>query len=129
MHSLPLIFLGIEWNVDQKVYSYGQNLTLFCNIDNCCHYSAGWEKGNDDDFTSIYIDVRNLTYDVDGNVKYGARTNKSGIFLTINDLKEDDLMIKYSCSYDFTFSERKSMQKTEAFKGNYNIKIDLSNTF
>lgn len=108
---------GIDWTVDQKVFTYGQNLTLFCNIGNCCFYPASWDKWDSKELIPIYIDVRDLKDDVDSNDKYGGRVNKSGFFLTIRDLQEVDLNTEYSCSYDFDVSEKKLLQKTDAFKG------------
>lgn len=108
--------LGIEWTVDKKVFAYGQNLTLFCNIGNCCFFPTGWNKWNSQELIPIYIDVRNLT-DAN-NDKYGGNTNKSGFFLIIRDLKEVDLNTEYSCSYDFNVSKMKRVQKIDAFEGN-----------
>lgn len=109
--------LGIDWTVDQKVFTYGRNVTLFCNIGNCCFYTAGWNKGNSKKLIPIFIDVRNLT---DGsNDKYGGQTNKSGFFLTIRDFQEVDLNTEYSCLYEFNVSKWKILQKNDAFKGNH----------
>jgi hypothetical protein len=35
----------LQWVVKEKVTAYGQNLTLFCPVDNCCIEPAGWSVG------------------------------------------------------------------------------------
>ncbi|XP_071147173.1 uncharacterized protein [Mytilus edulis] len=110
----PHFITGIDWTVDQKVFTYGRNVTLFCNIGNCCFYRAGWNKGSSKELIPIFIDVTNLKDD--SNDKYGGKTNKSGFFLTIRDFQEVDLNTEYSCSYEFNVSKWKIMQKNDAFK-------------
>jgi hypothetical protein len=47
-HSfLPDIYnkIQFQWVVKEKVTAYGQNLILFCPVDNCCNESTGWSVG------------------------------------------------------------------------------------
>ncbi|CAG2198521.1 unnamed protein product [Mytilus edulis] len=50
-----------DWIVNEKVSGYGEHLTLFCLIDDCCIQEAGWVKF-DPDYETIYLDVRNSKY-------------------------------------------------------------------
>ncbi|CAG2249519.1 unnamed protein product [Mytilus edulis] len=88
----PLI-LGtayLEWIVDQKVSSYRHDLTLFCNVGTCCEYQFRWSKWKSkSQFSPPYING-------DKDYKYDEKQNRSGFFLTIRNLREDDLNIEYS---------------------------------
>jgi hypothetical protein len=64
------MFLKLQWVVKEKVNAYGQNLTLFCPVDNCCSEPAGWSVGS----KTIIIDVRTFTHDL--KVKYQLAKKK-----------------------------------------------------
>ncbi|CAG2230039.1 unnamed protein product [Mytilus edulis] len=62
-----------DWIVNERVSGYGEHLTLFCLIDDCCTQEAGWVK-YDPDYETIYLDVRNSKY-YTSTEKYAATTN------------------------------------------------------
>ncbi|CAC5403164.1 unnamed protein product [Mytilus coruscus] len=109
------------WRVNEKVPGYGADLTLFCFVDDCCSKAAGWIKWNPD-YKTIYLDVRNSRGTASSKDKYAATTNNTGFFLVIKNLQEDDLDIRYSCSYGFKNSLDKLLHNSEVFKGS-NIQL------
>ncbi|CAG2241543.1 unnamed protein product [Mytilus edulis] len=55
---LQLDALGVlEWLVIGKVTEYGQNVTLFCNVSNCCPKDSGWDMWTPQQRT-LFIDVK-----------------------------------------------------------------------
>ena len=85
----------LQWVVTEKVSNYGQSLTLFCSVDNCCNEPAGWSKES----TAIFIDLKK--YPNDPNLKYGGTYNESGFGLIIHNLSETDMNKTYECIYEF----------------------------
>jgi hypothetical protein len=50
----------ISWvDIKEKVTAYGQNLILFCPVDNCCSEVAGWSVRS----KMIMIDVKRFSND------------------------------------------------------------------
>ncbi|CAG2196827.1 CD29 [Mytilus edulis] len=64
------------WTVNERVSGYGDNLTLFCLIDDCCTEAGGWIKF-DPDYETIYLDVRNSKNNTSKD-KYASTTNTTG---------------------------------------------------
>jgi hypothetical protein len=85
----------LHWVVTEKVSSYGQSLTLFCSVDNCCNKTAGWRNES----MTIFIDIKK--YPDDPNLKYGRTYNESGFGLIIRNLSETDVNKTYECTYEF----------------------------
>ena len=106
-----LLFSGeLQWVVTEKVSRYGQSLTLFCPVDNCCNKYAGWSKES----KTIIIDVK--IYPDDPNLKYGGTYNKSGFGLIIRNLSETDLNKTYQCVYGVQLSTRQYLLQEDVFK-------------
>lgn len=102
-----MLILDLEWNVDQKVSSYGHDLTLFCNVGTCCEYQFLW---------SIWKSQLSPQYiNGDKDDKYNVKQNRSGFFLTIRNLREEDLNKEYSCVYNNRPGKRKHLLKSSAF--------------
>lgn len=85
---------------------------------NCCKKSAGWGKwSSDDQFNTIFIDVRDLHKEE--SLKYGGGTGETGFSLTIRNITEDDLNIPYSCTYGFVVSKKQMLLREDAVIGKY----------
>lgn len=97
---------------------YGEDLRLSCQVENCCIKSVGWVKWtSDDEFDTIFIDVRDLGDEE--SLKYSGGTDERGFFLIIRNITRNDLNISYSCSYGFTFSKGKVLMEKDVFFGQY----------
>ncbi|XP_071174278.1 neural cell adhesion molecule 1-like isoform X2 [Mytilus edulis] len=106
----------VEWIVENGgVTDYGQNLTLFCKVDNCCIKDSGWVQWNYDS-----IDFRTLIIDVTGfrNEKFSGKKRQDGFTLVISSLNETDLNRNYSCTYGGKTGAKKLLLKEEAFNRN-----------
>lgn len=106
-----------DWIVNKRVSGYGDNLTLFCLIDDCCTKAGGWIKF-DPDYETIYLDVRN-SKNTTPKDKYAATTNNNGFSLVIKNIQKEDINIKYLCLYGFEKSRQKVLRQSDAFKGKY----------
>ena len=100
----------LQWVVKEKVTAYGQNLTLFCPVDNCCSEPAGWSVGS----KTIIIDVR--TFSNDPKVKYHGIYDKDGHGVVIHSLSEADLNVTYRCIYEFELSIPKYLLHGDVFR-------------
>ncbi|VDI61512.1 Hypothetical predicted protein [Mytilus galloprovincialis] len=105
------------WRVNEKVSGYGDNLTLFCLIDDCCTKAAGWIKF-DPVYKTIYLDVRNSKNNTSKD-KYAATISNTGFSLVIKNIQKEDINIKYSCLYGFEKSRKKILSQSDAFRGKY----------
>ena len=100
----------LHWVVTEKVSSYGQSLTLFCSVDNCCNKTAGWRNES----MTIFIDIKK--YPDDPNLKYGRTYNESGFGLIIRNLSETDVNKTYKCTYGFNIGNQFLLQEDDVFK-------------
>ena len=100
----------LHWVVTEKVSSYGQSLTLFCSVDNCCNKTAGWRNES----MTIFIDIKK--YPDDPNLKYGRTYNESGFGLIIRNLSETDVNKTYECTYGFDRSQHQYLLQEDVFK-------------
>ena len=100
----------LQWVVKEKVTDYGQNLTLFCPVENCCSENAGWSVG----LKTIIIDVK--TFSNDPNMKYNGTYNTDGFGVVIRNLSEGDLNVTYHCIYGFDESTPKYLLHGDVFK-------------
>ncbi|VDI10685.1 Hypothetical predicted protein [Mytilus galloprovincialis] len=100
----------LEWTVVRKVTDYGQNVTLFCNVSNCCPKYSGWDMWTPKQRT-LFIDVKTGR----GNKKYDGKVTKDGYTLVIQNLTKQDLNVSYSCLYGVTFGERKLLLEEDVF--------------
>ena len=111
---LFFIFQAHDWSVIQKIYSCGENFTLFCHIENCCEYSSGWEMFNPQR-NSLYLDVRPIH--PNHTAKYDPTTSREGFSLTIRNETKNDLNIHYTCKYRFNEIYPKLLSEQLAFFG------------
>lgn len=115
---LPLLILischkikgALEWTVVGKVTDYGQNVTLFCHVPNCCPKDAGWDRWTPHQRT-LFIDVKTGR----SNKKYDGKVEKDGYTLIIQNLTKQDLNVSYSCLYGVTLGERKFLLEEDVF--------------
>ncbi|VDI65629.1 Hypothetical predicted protein, partial [Mytilus galloprovincialis] len=117
-YLLPLLILAncliiqgvLEWLVVGKVTEYGQNVTLFCNVSNCCPKDSGWDMWIPQQRT-LFIDVKTGR----PNRKYDGKVLKDGYTLIIQNLTEKDLNVSYSCLYGVTYGEIKFLLEEDVF--------------
>jgi hypothetical protein len=88
----------LQWVVKEKVTAYGQNLILFCPVENCCSKRAAWSVGD----KSIILDIK--TFSNDPNVKYHGTFYTDGFGFVIRKLSKADLTVTYHCGYGFNQS-------------------------
>ena len=100
----------LQWVVREKVTAYGQNLILFCPVDNCCSEVAGWSVRS----KMIMIDVKRFSNDP--YVKYHGTYNKDGFGVVIRNLSEADLNVTYCCVYGFRISTPKYLLHGDVFR-------------
>lgn len=105
----------LEWTVTEKVTDYGQNVTLFCNISNCCPKFSGWTLWTavEDVEHTLFTDVKTAG----PNTKYGGKALANGYTLVIQNITEKDLNKSYACVYDATFGEKKILLEEDVFTG------------
>ncbi|CAC5417602.1 CDC40 [Mytilus coruscus] len=113
-----------DWIVNEKVSGYGDNLTLFCLIDDCCTKEAGWVKFGPY-YETIFLDVRN-SKNYTSTDKYAATTNSTGFSLVIKNIQREDINIEYSCVHGFDKSRKKVLLHTDAFREAQLKKKDVS---
>ena len=95
----------LQWIVKEKVTDYGQDLTLFCPVGNCCSEPPGWFVGS----KTIILDVR--TYSNDPKVRYHGTNDTDGFGVVIRNLN-----VNYSCIYGFNQSNPKNLFHGDVFK-------------
>jgi hypothetical protein len=100
----------LQWVVKDKVTAYGQDLILFCPVENCCSDTAGWFVEN----RTIFFDVK--TFSNDPKVKYHGTYNKDGFGVVIRNLSEADLNVTYRCIYQFVQSIPKYLLHGDVFR-------------
>ncbi|VDI62491.1 Hypothetical predicted protein [Mytilus galloprovincialis] len=105
-----------------KVTEYGQNVTLFCNVSNCCPQYCGWDRWTPKQET-LFIDIKTGQ----PNAKYDGQVFKDGYTLIIQNLTKQDLNVSYSCLYGATFGERKFLLEEDVFKSISPTQPDVSN--
>ncbi|CAC5415245.1 unnamed protein product [Mytilus coruscus] len=105
---------NLNWKVVKKILQFGEDLHLFCQVEDCCRKSAGWGKWTPNNkLSTIFIDVKILQKDEIS--KYYGGTSERGFFLVIRNMTSDDLNIAYSCTYGFQISKKKILLKTDVF--------------
>lgn len=111
----------MEWTVIKRATDYGQNVTLFCNVPNCCPKLSGWDRWTPVQRT-LFIDVKTGR----PNKKYDGKVLKDGYTLIIQNLTTQDLNVSYSCLYGVTLGERKFLQAEDAFVCKYKVHYNIS---
>ncbi|XP_052082642.1 uncharacterized protein LOC127720206 isoform X2 [Mytilus californianus] len=103
--------LGVlEWTVIGKVTEYGHNVTLFCNVSNCCPQDSGWDQYTPQQRT-LFIDVKTGR----SNKKYDGKVSGDGYTLIIQNLTKSDLNVSYACVYGVTIGEIKFLLEEDVF--------------
>lgn len=102
---------GLVWTVFGKVTEYRQNVTLFCNVSNCCPNYAGWDRWTPVQQT-LFIDVKTGQ----ANAKYDGKALQNGYTLVIQNLSKTDLNVSYSCVYGAILGQRKFLLEADVFK-------------
>ena len=100
----------LQWVVKEKVTAYGQNLILFCPVENCCSKRTAWSIGD----KSIILDIK--TFSNDPNVKYHGEYSTDGFSFVIRNLSKADLNVTYHCGYGFNQSIPKYLIHGDVFK-------------
>ncbi|CAC5414037.1 unnamed protein product [Mytilus coruscus] len=100
----------LEWKVLEKITDYGQNVTLFCNVSNCCPKHAGWDRYTPAQRT-IFIDVKTGS----PTKKYDGKVLTDGYTLVIQNLTKQDLNVLYSCVYDSTLGDQQYLLEENVF--------------
>ncbi|XP_063442413.1 uncharacterized protein LOC134722721 [Mytilus trossulus] len=102
----------VEWNVTQKVSSFGQNLTIFCAVDDCCAKFSGWVRWNYDGryYEPLVIDLRSFK-----SPKYAGNLRKNGFTVVLKNLTGSDMNRNYSCTYGSIVGEMKLLVTEESF--------------
>lgn len=104
----------MEWTAIGNVTDYGQNVTLFCNVSNCCAEGSGWIRWTSENQT-LFIDVKTGGT----NTGFDRKVLKDGYTLVIQNLTKQDLNVSYSCVYGVTLSERKFLLAENVFTCEY----------
>ncbi|XP_071157582.1 uncharacterized protein [Mytilus edulis] len=104
-----ILFLGnvffclaeVKWSVQQKVNSYGQNLKLFCKVDNCCvaNMTKRWFGGPKQ--KPLWLSSSKDSTEKSENAKYIFTIEKNGFGLVIKNVTVEDMNVTYKCSYNF----------------------------
>lgn len=106
---------SLDWTVNKKIYSFGEEVSLLCLVDNCCKQPAGWTKEYFKYHTeTIFVDVKDVKFNPLS--KYDGRLGHNGFYLIIRNVSEEDLKLSYSCSYGFNTSTSKVLQEMVVFK-------------
>jgi hypothetical protein len=98
----------------------GQDLTLFCKVDNCTVYETKrWYGGPD---VKVLMVNNGISTD---KAKYSTSIVKNGFILTILHLTVKDLNVSYTCSCGFDL-DRHILYKEDIYKGKCNSKnVDI----
>lgn len=104
-----ILFLGnvffclaeVKWSVQQKVNSYGQNLKLFCKVDNCCvaNMTKRWFGGPEQ--KPLWLSSNKDSVEKSENAKYIFTIEKNGFGLVIKNVTVEDMNVTYKCYYNF----------------------------
>jgi hypothetical protein len=98
----------------------GQDLTLFCKVDNCTvHKTKRWYGGPDDNV--LMVNQGTST----NKTKYNTAIVKNGFILTILHLTVKDLNVSYTCSCGFDL-DKHILYIKDVYKGKCNSKnVDI----
>ena len=98
----------------------GQNVTLFCEVDNCfANETNRWHGGPD--YTLLMLNSGIST----NKTKYNTAIEKNGFILTILNLTVKDLNVSYACSCGFHL-DKHILYLEDVYKGKCNNKnVDI----
>ena len=94
------IIIIVKWTVRDTSSKLGQDLTLFCKVDNCTvHETKRWYGGPDN---KVLMVNNGISTD---KAKYNTAIVKNGFILTILNLTVKDLKVSYMCSCGLDFDK------------------------
>jgi hypothetical protein len=113
----------VKWTVRDTSPKLGQDLTLFCEVDNCfANETKRWHGGPD--YTLLMLNSEIIT----DKTKYNTANEKNGFILTILNLTAKDLNVSYTCSCGVDL-DKHILYIEDVYKGkcnNTNIDIKFS---
>ena len=116
------IIIIVKWTVCDTSPKLGQDLTLFCEVDNCfANETKRWYGGPDD---KPLMSNSGVSTD---KTKYNTSIEKHGFILNILNLAVTDLNVSYECSCGFDID--KHILYIDVYKGkcdNKNVDIKFS---
>ena len=114
------IIIIVQWTVLDTSSKLGQDLTLFCKVDNCTvHKTKRWYGGPDDNVLMVYQGTST------NKTKYNTAIVKNGFILTILHLTVKDLNVSYTCSCGFDL-DKHILYIKDVYKGKCNSKnVDI----
>lgn len=117
----------LDWEVFKKITQYGQEVVLFCGVENCCSESAGWTKHVNDYYSeAIFLNIQNLKYN--NTRKFDGRLGNNGFFLFIRNFSFDDTQFAYSCSYGLNSSKPKKLRVSLFLEDSQSNKVMTTDT-
>jgi hypothetical protein len=110
----------VKWTVNDTSPKLGQNLTLFCEVDNWfANETKRWHGGPDDTLLMLNSGIST------GKTKYNTAIDKNGFILTILNLSVEDLNVSYTCSCGFDL-DKHILYIEDVYKGKCNNKnVDI----
>ena len=114
------IIIIVQWTVLDTSSKLGQDLTLFCKVDNCTVYETKrWYGGPDD---KVLMVNKGISTD---KTKYSTSIVKNGFILTILHLAVKDLNVSYTCSCGLDL-DKHILYIEDVYKGKCNSKnVDI----
>ena len=106
----------------------GQNLTLFCEVDNCfANETKRWHGGPDYKLLMLNSGIST------DKTKYNTAIEKHGFILTILNLTVEDLNVSYTCSCGFDLDKHilyiEDVDMGKCNNKNVDIKISAHDAF
>ena len=122
------IIIIVKWTVRDTSPKLGQDLTLFCKVDNCfANETKRWYGGPDDNVLMLNSGIST------DKTKYNTAIVKNGFILTILNLTVADLNVSYTCSCGLDLDKHilyiKDVYKGKCNSKNVDIKFSIHDTF
>ena len=122
------IIIIVKWTVRDTSPKLGQDLTLFCKVDNCTVYETKrWYGGPDD---KVLMVNKGISTD---KAKYNTSIVKNGFILTILHLTVKDLNVSYTCSCGLDLDKHmlyiEDVSKGKVNNKNVDIKFSIHDMF
>ena len=110
------IIIVVKWTMCDTSPKLGQDLTLFCKVDNCfTNETKRWHGGPDDKLLMLNSGIST------DKAKYSTSIEKNGFILTILNLTVKDLNVSYTCSCKFDL-DKHILDIDDIYKGRCNNK-------
>ena len=123
-----LTIIIVKWTVSDTSPKLGQDLTLFCKVDNCTvNEKRIWRGGPDNKVLMVNSGIST------DKTKYNTAIEKHGFILTILNLTVEDLNVSYTCSCGFDLNKHilyiKDIYKGKCNNKNVYIKFRVHDEF